>query len=108
MTEGFFERSLSEIVDRLTKSGYTDTFRGEAGGIRAAQAGHLHAPEDLVIDSIDRFEGVTDPEEEAIVLAISSRTDGCRGTYVSPYGKNMPATDARLIARIPDGRRRSA
>lgn len=105
MADGFFERRMAAVIDRLTKAGYNDTFRGEADGVRALRAGHVHAPEDLVVESIDRFEGISDPQDEAIVLAVRCPTDGCRGTYTVPYGKNMPAVDGELIARIPDGRR---
>lgn len=105
MVDGFYERRLAAVIDRLTRAGYSDTFRGEVGGVRALRAGHLHAPEDLVVESIDRFEGISDPEDEAMVLAVRCPADGCRGTYTVPYGKNMPAVDGELIARIPDGRR---
>jgi len=106
MANGFFERRMAGVVDRLTKAGYSDTFRGEAGGVRALRAGHVHSPEDLVVESIDRFEGISDPEDEAMVLAIRCPVDGCRGTYTVPYGKNMSAVDGDLIARIPDARKR--
>ncbi|HVE38821.1 MAG TPA: hypothetical protein VNM14_02965 [Planctomycetota bacterium] len=106
MNDGFFERRMAGVVDRLTRAGYSDTFRGEAGGVRALKADHVHRPEDLEIDSIDRFEGISDPQDEAIVLALHSRTDGCRGTYTLPYGKNMPSVDGELLKRIPDGRNR--
>jgi hypothetical protein len=104
MNGGFFERRMAGVVDRLTRAGYSDTFRGEAGGVHALMADHLHRPEELRIDSIDRFEGISDPEDEAIVLAIHSAVDGCRGTYTLPYGKNMPELDGELLARIPDTR----
>ena len=106
MNGGFFERRMAGVIDRLTRAGYSDTFRGEAGGVHALKADHVHRPEDLVIESIDRFEGISDPQDEAIVVALRSRTDGCRGTYTLPYGKNMPAVDGELLARIPDGRNR--
>jgi hypothetical protein len=106
MPDGFFERRLAAVVDRLTKAGYSDTFRGEAGGVRALRSGHVHQPEDLVVESIDRFEGISDPEDEAIVLAVRCPIDGCRGTYTVPYGKNMASVDGDLIARIPDARKR--
>ena len=103
-TEGFFERNLSDIVDRLTKAGYTETFRGDPDGIRALRSGWVHKPQDLVVEQIERFEGVTDPEEEAIVLALHCPAHGCRGTYVAPYGNNMSSIDGELIAKIPDAR----
>lgn len=106
MSDGFFERRMATVVDRLTKAGYTEIFRGEAAGIRATRAGHVHAPEELVVESIDRFEGISDPSDEAMVLAVRCPADGCRGTYTVPYGKNIPSIDADLVARIPDARKR--
>ena|SRR5437016_3320358 len=106
MENGFYERRMAGVIDRLTRAGYSDTFRGEAGGVRALHAGHLHRAEDLVVESIDRFEGISDPEDEAMVLAIRCPTDGCRGTYTVPYGRNMPTLDGDLISRIPDARKR--
>ena len=106
MADESYEQRMAAVIDRLTKDGYSDTFRGELDGVRALRAGHVHQPEDLRVDSIDRFEGISDPEDEAIVLAIRCPVDGCRGTYTVPYGKNMPAVDGELIARIPDARKR--
>ena len=105
MEGGFYERRLAGVVERLTKAGYTDTFRGESSGVRAVSAGHVHKPEELVVDQIERFEGTSDPGDEAIVLAVHSSVDACRGTYTAPYGKNMPSIDAELIKRIPDARK---
>ena len=106
MPEGFFERRMAGVVDRLTAAGYRDTFRAEAGGMCATRAGHLHAPEELVVESIERFEGISDPADEAMVLAVRCPGDGCRGTYTLPYGRAMSAIDAEMVSRIPDGRRR--
>lgn len=105
MVEGFFERSLSDIVDNFSRQGYVESFRGEQEGIRGLRSGFLHRPEELLVEEIERFEGVTDPEDEAIVLALRCRTHGCRGTYVAPYGKNMAHED-EWIASIPDVRHR--
>jgi hypothetical protein len=104
MSDDCFERRMAGVIDRLTNAGYTDTFRGEAGGLRAVRSGHVHAPEDLVVKSIDRFEGDSDPDDQVMVLAIGSLVDGCRGTYTVPYGASMSAVDGELIARIPDAR----
>ena len=99
-----YERRMADVVDRLTQAGYDDVFRGEAGGIRGGNSGLLHKPQDLEVRVIERFEGVSDPEDETIVLALVCKVHGCRGTYVAPYGNDMPSTDAALIRKIPDGR----
>ena len=104
MLIGFFESGMSTVVDRLTENGYPDAWRGEPGGVRATVSGHLHRPEELEIESIDRFEGISDPDDQAIVLAVRCPSDGCSGTYTVPYGKDMPSVDGELIIRIPDAR----
>jgi hypothetical protein len=106
MSDGAIERRLSDVVDRLTTMGYPDSFRGEPGGIVDLRSGVVHDPEDLSIEAAERFEGTTDPGDEAMVLALSCRRHGCRGTYVVPYGETMSGIDAELVVRIPDGRRR--
>jgi hypothetical protein len=101
-----YERGMAEVVDRLTRAGYDEVFLGEAGGIRGARSGLLHQPEDLAISLIERFEGISNPDDETIVLALICKAHGCRGTYVAPFGKDMSSTDATLIRKIPDARNR--
>jgi len=100
-----FERRMAGVVDRLTQAGYVDVFSGEAEGVRSARTGHLHRPDELEIEKIERFEGISNPDDETLVLALHCRTHGCRGTYITPYGKDMPSTDATLIGKIPDARK---
>ena len=93
--------TLSEAIDRLRAAGYRDSFRGEAGGIRALAARRLYAPEDLAIDETVRFEGPTDPGDEAILFAVRSRDGAVRGTFVSGYGIGVDPTSAELVRRLP-------
>jgi hypothetical protein len=95
---------MAPVIDGLTKAGYPDTFRGESGGLRAVRAGHIHRPEDLVVESMYRFEGDSDPDDAVLVLALGCPADGCRGTYTVPYGTSMSALDGDLVERIPDAR----
>jgi len=105
MVQGSVERTLASVVDQLVKAGYTDTVSGEREGVRSAANGTMFKPEDLLIERVERLEGATDPDEEVIVMAIRARLLECRGTYVLPFGKDMPSIDAALVARIPDIRK---
>ncbi|MBV8882027.1 MAG: hypothetical protein JO332_18875 [Planctomycetaceae bacterium] len=100
-----FERKMSEVVDRLTQAGFTEVFTGESGGIRGTKSNMLHTPQELEIIRIERFEGISNPEDETMVLALHCKTHDCRGTYITPYGKDMPSVDATLIRKIPDARK---
>jgi hypothetical protein len=108
MIEGSFERSLSAVLEQLKEAGYTESFSGEGEAIRALGSGTLYRPEDLAIEKVERFEGMTDPDEETIILAIRCRPHNIRGTYILPYGKDMPSIDAAIVARIPDTREPAA
>jgi hypothetical protein len=98
--------TLSQAVERLTAAGYRDDFRAEPGGLRALGTGCIHAPESLVIDELVRFEGASDPEDEAILFALRCAKHGTRGTYVAAYGPSMDPLDAEMVRRLRDGRRR--
>lgn len=98
--------TLSEATERLTAAGYTAEFRAEADGLHAVGTGCLHAPEDLSVDEIVRFEGSTDPQDESMLFALSCGEHGVRGTWVVAFGPGIPPRDAEMVRRLPDERRR--
>jgi len=98
--------TLSEAVERLSAAGYRDDFRAEAGGLRAVRARCMHEPEVLVIEELLRFEGATDPQDEAMLFALHCTTHDVRGTYVVAYGPTMDPADGEMVRRLTDGRRR--
>jgi hypothetical protein len=91
---------LADTVNRLTAAGYTDDFRAEADGLRAVASRCVHAPESLSIDEVVRFEGITDPDDEAIVFALRCGEHGIKGTYTLPYGSKMELLDAEMVRRL--------
>jgi len=96
--------TLVHAVDRLTAAGYREDFRAEAGGLRAVGTGCVHRPEALAIDELVRFEGQSDPEEQAIVFALRCTQHGVKGTYTVVYGPGMGALDVEMVRRLPRAR----
>ena len=47
------------------------------------------------------IEGLTDPADEALVLALTCEADGIKGTYTVPYGPGIGALDAEMVRRLP-------
>ena len=99
--------ALAQAVERLTAAGYQDDFRAERGGLRALRTGRLHEAELLDIDEVVRFEGATDPDEEAAVFALNSEMYETKGTYVVSYGTYVDPFDAVMVRRLTDGWRRT-
>lgn len=92
--------TLAEAVDELTAAGYEEDFQAVEGGLRATRSDCLHEPEKLVIDRVFRFEGETDPDDEAVVFALHCRTHGTRGTYAVAYGSAMAPLDVEMVRRL--------
>jgi hypothetical protein len=97
---------LSEAVERLAAAGYRDDFRAEPGGLRAVGTRCLHDPESLVIEEVVRFEGASDPGDEAVLFALRCEIHGTKGTYVVTFGPSVDPLDAAMVRRLSDGRRR--
>ncbi len=97
--------SLSDALSRLVRSGFGDAFQAEPDGLRARIKGTLHKPESLLIEQTVRFEGESDPSEEAIVFALLCEESRTRGTYTVVFGPEMDPLDVAMVERIREQRR---
>jgi hypothetical protein len=91
--------TVNEVLDRLTQRGFTEDFRTRGDALITRRCPHAHAPEDLAVEEVYRFEGVSNPDEEAIIFALSC-PDGVRGTFTVAYGPSMDAADAEIAQRL--------
>jgi hypothetical protein len=87
-------------VDDLTYRGFTEDFRAVDGKLRTSGTGEMVTPEDLVIREYHRFEGVSDPDDMAIVYGVEAR-NGVRGTVVDAFGVYSDPELGALMARVP-------
>jgi len=92
--------SLSEALVRLQARGFTHDLRADAGLLRDLATGERHDPELLAIAEIVRFEGASDPDEQAILFALETPTGRPLGTYATAYGPAMPPEDVEIVRRI--------
>jgi len=84
------------VVDELIRRGFPEDFRAVDGRLQVLGTGERLRPEDLVILEYHRFEGISDPDDMAIVYGIESTT-GTRGTVVDAFGVySDPALNAVL------------
>jgi hypothetical protein len=92
--------TLSAAMNRLHDRGYTESFRPEDGQMLAVQAGRRLDPESLEVDEVVRFEGATDPADEAILFALSVPDLGIRGTWSAAFGPGMDPVEAEMAQRL--------
>lgn len=93
--------TLAHAVDRLQHDGYDLDFVAERDGLRVRTTGALFAPEDLIVDEIVRFEGLTDPGDEAIICALRDSAGTVRGTFAAAYGPTVATDEAAMLRRLP-------
>ena len=77
--------TLADVMAEFAARGFTDQFRMAGDRLRSVQTGKLYAPGDLRLVAFHRFEGVSDPDDMAIVYALETR-GGVRGTLTDAFG----------------------
>ena len=87
-------------VDGLTRRGFTEDFRVVDGKLRATGTRETFGPEELVISEFHRFEGISDPDDMAIVYGIEAR-NGLRGTVVDAFGVYSDPALGALLEHVP-------
>lgn len=99
--------TLREAIARLEKNGFTRSFRPIRGGALEVRGEPPFDPESLVIEETVRFEGTSDPEDEAVLFALRTGDGRVRGTFSASYGPQLDRDCAAAIQRLapaPDGR----
>ena len=82
--------SLNSFIEK----GYTEDYKAYHTGLKALKSGNIYQPEDVKVIDFHRFEGSSDPGDEAILYAIET-TDGGKGTLVDAFG---PESDTKVTA----------
>jgi len=92
--------TVSEAVADLTQRGYVENFNLKENCLECREHGIYLKPEDFVIDEIHRFEGETDPGDENIVYAISSRRYGLKGILVNAFGTYSDPVSSDIVSKL--------
>ncbi|MCY7422972.1 MAG: hypothetical protein LH478_14665 [Chitinophagaceae bacterium] len=78
--------TVSESLTELKLRGFTTDFNLAFDNIKCSDTGVCLLPSQFEIVEHYRFEGNTDPADEAVVYAIASKDDSMKGVLVSAYG----------------------
>jgi len=92
--------TLSEALNHAVSDGYTEDFKYEDGGLTTGKDDKF-TPEDVKISNFYRFEGYSDPDENAILYLIESK-DGKKGTLVDAYGAYSDAKLANFLRAVEE------
>jgi len=83
MKQQFHYATVSEAIDQLRKQGYTLDLNLKENHITAGE--QAYTADEFEIVDLYRYEGASDPGDEATVYALASKS-GIKGILVSGYG----------------------
>jgi len=89
--------TLSEAVNDLRNRGFTVDFNLQENCL-VCHSDKFNI-EDFEVAEVYRFEGNTDPADEAIVFGIESKT-GVKGVLVSGYGVSAEGMSAEMAKKL--------
>jgi hypothetical protein len=92
--------TLREALERLGQRGFASSFRARPGGLLELPGESPVAPETLVVEEVVRFEGASDPADEAVLFALRSPDGRMRGTFVTSYGARTEPASAEAVHRL--------
>jgi len=92
--------TLSGVMDDLAQRGFREHFALENGRLRALDSGKTFSPDQVVVSEYYRFEGISDPDDLAILYAIETRS-GIRGTLTDAFGVYSDPAVGAFMSKVP-------
>lgn len=99
--------TLSETLEALRVEGWDDDFEIAGEGIVVTGTDEVEPPQDFAVDREYRFEGASDPGDEAILLAVEHRTSGRRGVLVAAFGPDTTFEEGAVLRALASSSPRS-
>lgn len=104
----FFDMQLynyetsSEAINDLIKRGYTTdyTIKTESECLLCVKTAKQLSPDEFEIVETYRFDGMTDPEDETVIYAISSKNDNSKGLIINSFGIYSDSIMSTIIERL--------
>lgn len=97
MKQKFHYATVTDAIEQLKLQGYTLDFNLQENRLIAGE--HTYTADEFEIVDLYRYEGPSDPADEAVVYALASPS-GIKGILVSGYGYTMDETAAETLKKL--------
>src|SRR5690242_5008060 len=94
-----YMKSLANCLNRMMTEGYTEDFKVTDQGLESLNNHHNYKPDQVQVVNFFRFEGESDPDDNAILYVIETN-DGAKGTLVDAYGVYNDARVTRFMKDV--------
>ena len=94
--------TLSEVINHLKEKGYTTDFNLKQNHLECEGNSLKLLPGEFIVDKHYRFEGASNPDDEAIVFAISSSKYNLKGVLINGYGISSESITDEMIKALDE------
>lgn len=91
--------TLSEAIAGLKQQGYTRDFNLTKDCLECSTSSERFPPQTFQVDRFFRFEGMSDPDDNSILYAITAK-DGTRGTLLDAYGVYAESISEEMLQAL--------
>ena len=96
---GFME-SMSGRIHQLQEEGYTENLVGKYDHFECHVGEIKISPKEVTVDKIVRFENASDPDDTAILYAISVPGKSIKGLYIESYGRGQESVNREMLETL--------
>ncbi len=98
-------KTVVGLLARYAADGYdTELMVTRDGRIRCLACQNESEPAATNLDSMQRIEGATDPDDMQMIAALTCASCGAKGAIVIAYGPNASPEDADVLMALEDRR----
>jgi hypothetical protein len=92
--------TVLDALNGLKQRGYTLDFNLAFDHLKCTEKNVSFSPAEFEIVEHHRFEGASNPDEEAAVYAIQSKDGKVKGTFVSAYGIYSESLSDEMLQKL--------
>ena len=96
-----YMNTLSASMSCEVNNGYIESFKVTQKGLYAISNGRFYRPEQIQSSKFYRFEGESNPDDNAIMYVIEAY-DGTRGTLVDAYGICADSEVSKFMKQVEE------
>jgi hypothetical protein len=94
-------KTLSSCMNQLKEEGFKEEYVVKANLLRSLDSGEGYASDHVKILNFYRFEGESDPSDNAILYALETK-DGKKGVLIDAYGAYADPDIGKFIVEVEE------
>lgn len=94
-------KTLSSTTRKLSQNGYVTQFKATKNGLESLETHEVYSPEEVKIINFYRFEGESDPSDNAILYVLET-SRGEKGTLTDAYGVYTDLKVSEFVKQVEE------